>query len=430
MAAGLDEPRGRRDAFAELVLLGPHQGAGLDQRGLGGGAAHVEGDGIGGTDGLAETGSADHPRRRPGTNEKHRPAAGFGDAGGAAVGGHHQQRGCDPEPGEASCQLVEIAAHHRQQIGVDHRGAGALVLLDLGQDVDRGRDREVGVTRPDQLGGTALVSRREVAVEKTDGEGLDAGGDQLVGGRQHAGLVQGQDHTAIGGDPLAHLQPVAAWNQGGRLVPGEIVEIGGAHPADLQNVAKATGGQQPGDSALALQDGVGADRGAMQDLGHGGSRHTGGLQNRADALDHRPGRLAGGRGHLVHQHPTVGTGQHDVGERSPDVDRQPRRQPAQSRLPYPPPARPRRPMVIFDHRHRTGQGPVRAPTPPTSANRSCAGIAPPGSAGHGLAPGRQRPMQGVVDRHEPCAFLPHSPQHRKRGGKARLRSLAYVEKAP
>ena len=99
--------------------------------------------------------------------------------------------------------------------------------------------------------------------------------DELLAGRDHARLVQRLDDAAVGGDALRDLQPMAARDERLGLVPGEVEHVGHADAPDLQHVAKAARGDQPGPGARALQDGVGADCRAVQhflDLARGNGR--------------------------------------------------------------------------------------------------------------------------------------------------------------
>src|SRR5438067_455466 len=59
---------------------------------------------------------------------------------------------------------------------------------------------------------------------------------------------------------------LAARDQRRRLGPGQVVQPRVAHPPQLEGVAEAARSQQPGPRALAFEDGVGADSGAVDDL--------------------------------------------------------------------------------------------------------------------------------------------------------------------
>ena len=142
VAAGLDEAARRRDAVAELVFRRHAGPAVLDDHGLGGGAAHVEHDEVG----LAARGTqarrADHAAGRPRGHHEHRLLAGRLRRQHAAVGGDHADRRGDADRAQPRLQVLQIAAHGDQQIGVHHRRAGALVFLALGQHGVGGRHQQ------------------------------------------------------------------------------------------------------------------------------------------------------------------------------------------------------------------------------------------------------------------------------------------------
>jgi len=75
------------------------------------------------------------------------------------------------------------------------------------------------------------------------------------------------------------------------LFPGQVEHVGHPDAADLQHVAEAACGDQSGSGALALQDGVGADGGAVQHLGNGPGRDRQLGQQLPDTFDHRDARI-------------------------------------------------------------------------------------------------------------------------------------------
>ena len=73
-----------------------------------------------------------------------------------------------PSARSALLQPRQIAAQHRQDIGVDRGRRGALVLARLRQHVDRGGDGELGEGGGERRGGRPLVGRVGVGVEEAD----------------------------------------------------------------------------------------------------------------------------------------------------------------------------------------------------------------------------------------------------------------------
>ena len=68
----------------------------------------------------------------------------------------------------------------------------------------------------------------------------------LLGGLEHGGLVEGRAHAAVDGHPLRHLQAQVARHQRGGLHDADVVELVLALAPDLERVAEALGGDEPG----------------------------------------------------------------------------------------------------------------------------------------------------------------------------------------
>ena len=105
----------------------------------------------------------------------------------------------------------------------------------------------------------------------------------------HEVLVQRGQHGAVGGHALGHVEAEVARHQGLGELKIEVVELVAVLAADLQGVPEPFGGKQRGEGALALDQGVGDQRGAvyhrawlrpvddpcLQALAHGGfHRHA------------------------------------------------------------------------------------------------------------------------------------------------------------
>ena len=266
IAAAGEQASGEVDAAADVEGADPVEPPGLDHRRLGRRAAHVEGQQVGTAEPRRDLRRADHPGSRPRLDDVDRPQARGRDSHGAAVRLHHQQRRGDLEPAQHRLQAAEIVGHHRQDIGVDHGGAGALVLLDLGQHLGGEADRDRRVAGTDQLPDAALVGAVGIGVEQADGDRLDAGRQQRVDGAAGRRLVQRPLDPAPVVDPLRHLDAMRPVDQRRRLLPVEVVEHRHAQAPDLQHVAEALSGDQPGPGALLLNDRVGRDRGAVDHL--------------------------------------------------------------------------------------------------------------------------------------------------------------------
>ena len=103
----------------------------------------------------------------------------------------------------------------------------------------------------------------------------------VIGALERAGLQERAKSFILS------LEAMTAFDQRIGLVPGQVEQLRGAHAPDLQHVAKTLGGQKPGGGALAFEQRVGADGGAVQhlvDILGCYSRHG---EDAPDAIDHR-----------------------------------------------------------------------------------------------------------------------------------------------
>ena len=95
-----------------------------------------------------------------------------------------------------------------------------------------------------------------VGMEEDDGEGGDALGGKSCRCLEHGGLVEGHAHVAVHAHALRHLQPQVARYQRKGLYDLDVVELVFALAADLERVAEALGGDEPGRRTLALDHGI------------------------------------------------------------------------------------------------------------------------------------------------------------------------------
>jgi hypothetical protein len=145
----------------------------------------------------------------------------------------------------------------------------------------------------------------------------------VLAGRNHARLVQGLHHAAIGREALDDLQPMPPRHQRLGLVPGQIEHVGHADAPDLQHVAESAGRDQPGPGARALEDGVGADRGPVQDLFDIRACNVQFPEQGIDTRHHGPARFVRRGRDLALVQGAVARHDDNVGECSADIDRNP-----------------------------------------------------------------------------------------------------------
>ena len=101
----------------------------------------------------------------------------------------------------------------------------------------------------------------------------------------HRRFVERRHDAASGIDALGHLGPQFARDECLKA-PGHAIGIGARAAAELEHVAKPGRGYQPAARSLAFEDGVGGNRGAVDQRGHRGeiSFEFGQASNEADRL--------------------------------------------------------------------------------------------------------------------------------------------------
>ena len=165
----------------------------------------------------------------------------------------------------------------------------------------------------------ALVVGIEIGVDEVDDERFGACRARRLNRRPRLLLVERRHHRARGVDPFRYLEASLARHDG--LEAAEHApRVGPCAPAELQRIAEALGGDERAAHPLALQHGVGADRGAVDDRLESIRRVSKCCEAR-----HEPVRLirrrrrhlgdAHGAGGLIHQQ--------QVGEGAADIDPEP-----------------------------------------------------------------------------------------------------------
>ena len=300
----------------------------LDQAHLGGGAAHVERDDRRRIGHPGVVRPRDRAGGGAGFDEVDRGVPSHAQGGDAAARQHHVQRGAEPHVRQLPLQSDDVPAHQRHHVGVRGRGAGALVLPDLGGHHGRDGEGKRGKRLGQDLPCAPLVHRVDVAVDEADRDGLHTHVDQCVRGRPQLRLVHRPQHVPVGVDPLVHREAPIARRQRLGFLQEQIVEVVAHLGADLQHVAESTGGDEPHPRTGPLDDGVGDQGGAVHhavDAGDLDARvardalHT--LADR-DARVGRAGELLAGEDQV-----TFLVDQHEIGEGATDVHAEPEPEP-------------------------------------------------------------------------------------------------------
>ena len=139
-----------------------------DEAGLRRRSPHVERQDLRKRERLRDLAPHDGPRHRPRLDEPQREVGRGLCRAEAAVGEHHPQRRGISGARESGVEVAEVVADERLHVGVDHRGAGALVLLDLRQHLGGGGDRDLGGELSHEPRRLPFVLGVDVRVQKRD----------------------------------------------------------------------------------------------------------------------------------------------------------------------------------------------------------------------------------------------------------------------
>ena len=237
----------------------------IDQADLGGGAAHVE------RQHLVEAALAGQRRGQDGAagrarfDQADRELARGLERGEAAARGDEEEGTAHAPLAQRLVEAAEIAVHHRLDVGVGDRGRPALVLADLGRDLAGQRDRYAGQQLAQDIARAPLVLAVEIGVHVADGDRLDAGSLELGRECPHRRLVERDQHVAAAVHAFRHAKAPFARHQRRRLPHEDVVLLEAVLEGDLDGIAEALGDDQRRLGALALDDGVGRERRAVDD---------------------------------------------------------------------------------------------------------------------------------------------------------------------
>lgn len=159
----------------------------------------------------------------------------------------------------------EIALHERLHKGVGAGRARALVFADLRSDLGRNAHGNAGQLLVQDFARATLVDGIAVGVHEADRDRFDPVARQRAGNLAQPSFVERQEPLAAGVDPLAHFVAQMARHDRGRTLERQIIEVVARLVAHLEDVAEALGRDEADLGALALDDGVGHQRGAVDD---------------------------------------------------------------------------------------------------------------------------------------------------------------------
>ncbi len=238
--------------------------AAMDDAGLGGGAAHVEGDRVVDLQRAAQRLRADDARGRPGFQHAHALALRLVRLVEPAGRLHDQERAGKAGRAHMRVDLADVAAHLRPDIGVggDRRAALELAIF-LRQFVRGGHEQRRVIFFQNRLG-APLVIGIGIAIEKQNGDRFDAKPLELLAERRDFGFVERRVDLAVGQHAFLHFEAQRPLDQRHVLLEEQIIGVRPVDAADFVNVAKAFGDEQSGLGAGALQHRVDGDGRAVE----------------------------------------------------------------------------------------------------------------------------------------------------------------------
>ena len=261
---GRDLDRQGAIVAADQRAAGRQRPAAENDAGLGGGAAHVEGDGVLHAERMAQRLRADHAGRWTRFQNANAFLAGGVELEQAAGRLHDEERAGKTLAGDAIADLGEIALHARPDKRIGHDGRAALEFAIFLRQFMRRRNEDARQTSLQDLLGAQFVIRIAVAMQKQDRDRFDLFAFENVGERMQLGLVQRLVDAAVGIEALRHFVTMPARHQRQMLLEEQVIGVGPIDAADLVDVAESARRHQRGLGAGALQHGVDGDRRAVE----------------------------------------------------------------------------------------------------------------------------------------------------------------------
>ena len=284
----VDQREVQRHRVGQVLLVGDRGAAVADKGEIEARASHVAGEHVVEPRRLAEPGGGDRAGRRTGQHGLRRRAA-------RGAGGHHppvalHQQELLPEAGvgEPSLGGADVARHQRLHPAVEGGRARSLELADFRKHLRPGADEGVRPQLARNVGRAQLVGGIRVGVEKVDDKRLAARVAQGDHGVPELVFVERGDHPPLRVHALGHVEAQLARYQRFEAA-GQTPAVRPGAPAELQRVAEPAGGDQSALRALALQDRVGGDGGAVHDGLDGRGRRAARIDARHEALGLRTG---------------------------------------------------------------------------------------------------------------------------------------------
>ena len=241
----------------------------------------------------------------------------------AAVVLDQQQRHAETKLGQAGVEGTQIADRARRHVGIQHCSGAALILADDGGDLGRLRDRDVGQGSLGQRRNALFMDRIDVAVEQRDRDGLHAFLSKCGSSLCDVIFVERGQFVAIAIDAARHRQAKVSGHKHGRVGRAMVPWVLALAAANFDGIAKTLGRDHADLGALALQDRVGGDRGAVREQGDAAEKRRGVDAFRDsrgfDGGENTACRIGGNGWHLMDHNTSAVIDDDHVGERSADI---------------------------------------------------------------------------------------------------------------
>ena len=208
-----------------------------------------------------------------------------------------QSQTCKP-----AFQPLYIRLHHGAEVSVHHGGGQPLELTELGGHVMGNTGERFGELFGQDAGGGCFVLSGDEAVEEADRDRGYAGGLQGAHRRSDGCFIEWYLDRAVVPQAFGNFHAQGAVDQNNRLVGLDVVQVGPFLPPDLQQVAEAVGGDQPGARALVLDQGIRRHRRAMAEIADGTGGRTDAVQSFRHAGGDPAGRIVWCGRDLPHRH--------------------------------------------------------------------------------------------------------------------------------
>ena len=303
-------PAAERSVARHLRLAGEHQAD------IGRGASHVEADGVIDVELAGDPARGGDAGRGAGGGKSERQLAQRIRRGHAAGGVEEMQ----PRPRRLlGVEPIEVARGERHDPRAQRRGCGALVLPGLRIDSIRQRDERESFAQP--LAQRLLVDGIGVGMEERHRDRSRATGFDAPDRVVDRSRINRLEHPAFVIDPFVHLEAQRIRNLRGELGREvEAVEVEPILTRDGEGVGEAPGGDQGDLGQIVLDDGVGHEGRAVDQV-----------------LDVRPCEIDGPQSGQQSGHTVIGAGRHlcdsrvearaadrdHVRERAADIDAYP-----------------------------------------------------------------------------------------------------------